>query len=171
MSTRTPYPLPRTGIGTDIHAWAPEGSDRPLWLGCLEWPGERGIEGHSDGDVAIHALCDAMLGALALGDIGSHFPPSDPRWKDADSRAFLRHCAALARERGWRLGNVDVTVVCERPKVGPHVPAMRAALAEDLGADLEAVSVKATTTERLGFTGRGEGIAAHAVCLLVREPA
>jgi 2-C-methyl-D-erythritol 2,4-cyclodiphosphate synthase len=123
---------------------------------------------HSDGDVAIHALCDAMLGALALGDIGSHFPPSDPRWKGADSLVFLRHCDALLRERGWRVGNADITVVCEAPKVGPHAEAMRAALARALGAEVGAVSVKATTTERLGFTGRGEGIAAHAVCLLVR---
>lgn len=158
----------RIGHGFDVHAF---GEGDHLMLAGVRVPHARGVLAHSDGDVAIHALCDAILGALALGDIGSHFPPSDPRWKDADSRAFLRHCAALARGRGWRLGNVDVTVVCERPKVGPHVPAMRAALAEDLGADLDAVSVKATTTERLGFTGRGEGIAAHAVCLLVREPA
>jgi len=123
---------------------------------------------HSDGDVVIHALCDAILGALAMGDIGKHFPPSDPRWKDADSRVFLRHCAGLARARGWRLGNADVTVVCERPKVGPHADAMRANLAEDLGVAVDVISIKATTTETLGFTGRGEGIAAHAVCLLER---
>jgi 2-C-methyl-D-erythritol 2,4-cyclodiphosphate synthase len=122
---------------------------------------------HSDGDVVIHALCDAMLGALALGDIGRHFPPSDARWKDADSRDFLRHCGALLGERGWRLGNADITVVCEQPKVGPHAQAMRELLASDLGVGIEAISVKATTTETLGFTGRGEGIAAQAVCLLV----
>jgi 2-C-methyl-D-erythritol 2,4-cyclodiphosphate synthase len=158
----------RIGHGFDVHAF---GEGDHLMLAGVRVPHTRGVLAHSDGDVAIHALCDAILGALALGDIGQHFPPSDPRWKGADSRAFLRHCAALARARGWRLGNADVTVVCERPKVGPHVPAMRAALAEDLGADLDAISVKATTTERLGFTGRGEGIAAHAVCLLVRGPA
>ena len=114
------------------------------------------------------ALCDAMLGALALGDIGKHFPPSDDRWKGADSRAFVRHCDALLRERGWRVGNVDVTVICERPKVGPHADAMRVCVAEDAGIDVDAVSIKATTTEKLGFTGRGEGIAAQAVVLLVR---
>ncbi|HET6434508.1 MAG TPA: 2-C-methyl-D-erythritol 2,4-cyclodiphosphate synthase [Xanthomonadaceae bacterium] len=157
----------RIGHGFDVHAF---GEGDHLMLAGVRVPHTRGVLAHSDGDVAIHALCDAILGALALGDIGQHFPPSDPQWKGADSRAFLRHCAALARARGWRLGNADVTVVCERPKVGPHVPAMRAALAEDLGADLDAISVKATTTERLGFTGRGEGIAAHAVCLLVRGP-
>ncbi len=158
----------RIGHGFDVHAF---GDGDHLMLAGVRVPHTRGVLAHSDGDVAIHALCDAILGALALGDIGRHFPPSDPQWKDADSRAFLRHCAALAHERGWRLGNADVTVICERPKIGPHVQAMRAALAEDLGADLEAISVKATTTERLGFTGRGEGIAAHAVCLLVRGPA
>ena len=109
-----------------------------------------------------------MLGALALGDIGRHFPPSDPQWKGADSRTFLRHCNRLLRERGWKLGNADITVVCEQPKLGPHADAMRAALADELGIDIDAVSVKATTTERLGATGRGEGIAAHVVCLLVR---
>jgi 2-C-methyl-D-erythritol 2,4-cyclodiphosphate synthase len=137
-------------------------------LGGVRVPHSRGVIAHSDGDVAIHALCDALLGALALGDIGLHFPPSDPRWKGADSLVFLRHCNELLRERGWRVGNADVTVVCEAPKVGPHVEAMRAAMAGALAADIGAVSVKATTTERLGFTGRGEGIAAHAVCLLVR---
>ncbi|HVI26287.1 MAG TPA: 2-C-methyl-D-erythritol 2,4-cyclodiphosphate synthase [Xanthomonadaceae bacterium] len=158
----------RVGHGFDVHAF---GEGDHLMLAGVRVPHTRGVLAHSDGDVAIHALCDAILGALALGDIGRHFPPSDPQWKDADSRAFLRHCAALAHERGWRLGNADVTVICERPKIGPHVQAMRAALAEDLGAGLDAISVKATTTERLGFTGRGEGIAAHAVCLLVRGPA
>ena len=158
----------RIGHGFDVHAF---GAGDHVMLAGVRVPHTHGVLAHSDGDVAIHALCDAILGALALGDIGSHFPPSDPRWEGADSRAFLRHCAALARERGWRLGNADVTVVCERPKLGPHVAAMRAALAEELGAAIDAVSVKATTTERLGFTGRGEGIAAHAVCLLVRGPA
>ncbi|HLU13358.1 MAG TPA: 2-C-methyl-D-erythritol 2,4-cyclodiphosphate synthase [Arenimonas sp.] len=155
----------RIGQGYDVHAF---GEGDHVVLGGVRIPHERGVLAHSDGDVVIHALCDAILGALALGDIGRHFPPSDPRWKDADSRMFLRHCAALASERGWTLGNADITVVCERPKIGPHAEAMRATLAADLGADTDAVSVKATTTEKLGFTGRGEGIAALAVVLLVR---
>ena len=155
----------RIGHGFDVHAFA-DGDH--LMLGGVRIAFDRGVVAHSDGDVVIHALCDAMLGALALGDIGRHFPPGDPRWKGADSRAFLRHCNTLLRERGWALGNADVTVVCEQPKIGPHVDAMRAALAGELDASLESISVKATTTERLGFTGRGEGIAAHAVCLLVR---
>jgi len=155
----------RIGHGFDMHAF---GDGDHLMLGGVRVPFGRGIEAHSDGDVLIHALCDAMLGALALGDIGRHFPPSDPQWKAADSRTFLRHCNRLLCERGWKLGNADITVVCEQPKLGPHADAMRAALADELGIDLDAVSVKATTTERLGATGRGEGIAAHAVCLLVR---
>ena len=158
----------RIGHGFDVHAFGP--GDH-LVLGGVRVPHARGVLAHSDGDVVIHALCDAMLGALALGDIGRHFPPSDPQWKGADSRAFLRHCDALLRERGWRLGNADITVICERPKVGPHADAMRALLAHDMGVEADAVSVKATTTETLGFTGRGEGIAAHAVCLLVRVAA
>jgi 2-C-methyl-D-erythritol 2,4-cyclodiphosphate synthase len=155
----------RIGHGFDVHAF---GEGDHVMLGGVRVPHDRGVIAHSDGDVAIHALCDALLGALALGDIGRHFPPSDPRWKGADSLVFLRHCNELLRERGWRVGNADVTVVCEAPKVGPHVEAMRAAMAGALAADIDVVGVKATTTERLGFTGRGEGIAAHAVCLLVR---
>ena len=155
----------RIGHGFDVHAF---GDGDHVMLGGVRVAHERGVLAHSDGDVALHALCDAMLGALALGDIGIHFPPSDPRWKGAESRAFLRHCDALVRARGWRVGNCDITVVCERPKVGPHAQAMREAIAGDLGIDVDAVSVKATTTEMLGFTGRGEGIAAQAVCLLVR---
>ena len=154
----------RIGQGFDVHAF---GDGDHVVLGGVRIDHDRGVLAHSDGDVVIHALCDAMLGALALGDIGVHFPPSDLRWKDADSRVFLRQCDALLRERGWRVGNCDVTVVCERPKVGPHAAAMRANLAADLGIDADAVSVKATTSEKLGFTGRGEGIAAQAVCLLV----
>jgi len=127
------------------------------------------VVAHSDGDVVIHALCDALLGALALGDIGTHFPPSDERWRGADSRTFLRHCRELMRERGYVLGNADVTVIAERPKVGPHAAAMRERLAADLGCAVDAISVKATTSERLGFTGRGEGIAAMAVALLQRS--
>jgi 2-C-methyl-D-erythritol 2,4-cyclodiphosphate synthase len=158
----------RIGHGFDVHAF---GDGDHVMLGGVRVPHDRGLVAHSDGDVAIHALCDAMLGALALGDIGRHFPPSDARWKGADSLLFLRHCNGLLRERGWRVGNADVTIVCEAPKVGPHVEAMRDALAGALEAAVDAVSVKATTTERLGFTGRGEGIAAHAVCLLVRATA
>jgi 2-C-methyl-D-erythritol 2,4-cyclodiphosphate synthase len=154
----------RIGQGFDVHAL---GDGDHVVLGGVRIAHERGVLAHSDGDVVIHALCDAMLGALALGDIGVHFPPSDPRWKGVDSRVFLRHCDGLLRERGWRVGNCDVTVVCERPKVGPHAAAMRANLAADLGIDVEAVSVKATTSEKLGFTGRGEGIAAQAACLLL----
>jgi 2-C-methyl-D-erythritol 2,4-cyclodiphosphate synthase len=155
----------RIGQGFDVHAF---GDGDHVMLGGVRMPHTRGVLAHSDGDVALHALCDAILGALALGDIGQHFPPSDPRWKGADSRAFLRHCDALVRERGWRVGNCDITVVCERPKVGPHAQAMRDVIAADLGIEVEMVSVKATTTETLGFTGRGEGIAAQAACLLVR---
>ena len=154
----------RIGQGFDVHAF---GDGDHVVLGGVRVPHDRGVLAHSDGDVVIHALCDAMLGALALGDIGQHFPPRDPQWKDADSRAFLRHCNALLGERGWRLGNADITVVCERPKVGPHAQAMRELLATDLGVAIDVVSVKATTSETLGFTGRGVGIAALAVCLLV----
>lgn len=154
----------RIGQGYDVHAFV-EGDH--VMLGGVRVPHDRGVTAHSDGDVVLHALCDAMLGALALGDIGTHFPPSDPRWKGADSRVFLRQCNAMLRERGWRVGNADVTVVCERPKVGPHARAMRELIAGELGIDVDDVGVKATTSERLGFTGRGEGIAALAACLLV----
>jgi 2-C-methyl-D-erythritol 2,4-cyclodiphosphate synthase len=155
----------RIGQGFDVHAF---GDGDHVMLGGVRIPHARGLAAHSDGDVVLHALCDAILGALALGDIGRHFPPSDPRWRDADSRSFLRHCNALAAERGWRVGNVDATVLAERPKVGPHADAMRERIAADLGIGVDAVGVKATTTEQLGFTGREEGIAALAVCLLVR---
>ena len=156
----------RIGHGFDVHAF---GDGDHLMLGGVRVPHARGVIAHSDGDVVIHALCDALLGALAMGDIGRHFPPSDPRWKGADSRAFLRQCNSLVRERGWMLGNADVTVVCERPKVGPHALSMRERIAEACGVALDAISVKATTSEKLGFTGRGEGIAAHAVVLLVQR--
>ncbi len=154
----------RIGQGFDVHAF---GEGDHVMLGGVRVPHGRGVLAHSDGDVVLHALCDAILGALALGDIGRHFAPTDPRWKGADSRAFLRHCAGLVRARGWRVGNCDITVICERPKVGPHAQAMRELIAADLTIELDTVSVKATTTETLGFTGRGEGIAAQAVCLLV----
>ncbi len=153
----------RIGSGFDVHAF---GEGDHLMLAGVRVPFDHGIVAHSDGDVVIHALCDALLGALALGDIGQHFPPSDPRWKGADSRQFLRHCALLVEQHGWTLANADLTVICERPKIGPHGEAMRALLAQDLGVAHAQVSVKATTTERLGFTGRGEGIAAQAVVLL-----
>lgn len=156
----------RIGQGFDVHTF---GEGDHVMLGGVRVPHDRGLVAHSDGDVVLHALCDALLGALALGDIGRHFPPSDPQWKGADSRAFLRHCDHLVHNQGWRTGNVDITVICERPKVGPHADAMRRIIALDLGVDIDAVSVKATTTEKLGFTGRGEGIAAQAVCLLVRQ--
>ena len=156
----------RIGQGFDVHAF---GDGDYVTIGGVRVPHERGLVAHSDGDVAIHALCDAILGALALGDIGQHVPPSDPQWKGADSRAFLRHCNALINERGWQVGNADITVICERPKVGPHAQAMRELLASDLRIDVDAVSIKATTSERLGFTGRGEGIAAQAVVLLVQR--
>jgi len=153
----------RIGSGFDVHAF---GEGDHLILGGVRLPFDRGIDAHSDGDVLIHALCDALLGALALGDIGQHFPPSEARWKDADSREFLRHCSLLIDQHGWQLANADITIICELPRIGPHAAAMRAILAEDLGVSVAQVSVKATTTERLGFTGRGEGIAAHAVVLL-----
>jgi 2-C-methyl-D-erythritol 2,4-cyclodiphosphate synthase len=155
----------RIGHGFDVHAF---GEGDHVMLGGVRVAHGRGVVAHSDGDVAIHALCDAMLGALALGDIGQHFPPSDPRWKGAAGIDLLRRVDGLLRERGWRVGNADITIVCEQPKVGPHVARLRTALAAARGIDEDAVSVKATTTETLGFTGRGEGIAAHAVCLLQR---
>ncbi len=154
----------RIGFGYDVHAF---GAGDHVMLGGVRVAHDRGLVAHSDGDVILHALCDAILGALALGDIGVHFPPSDDRWKGADSRVLLRHCVALAAARGWSVGNIDATVICERPKVGPHALAMREAIAADLGVALDAVSVKATTSEQLGFIGRGEGIAAQVACLLV----
>ena len=153
----------RIGHGIDVHAF---GAGDHIVVGGVRLAHTHGVVAHSDGDVAIHALCDAILGALALDDIGTHFPPSDARWRDADSRLFLRHCATLMRERGFAIGNADITIVCERPRIAPHAPAMRANLAADLGCDADQLSVKATTSEKLGFTGRGEGIAAFAVVLL-----
>lgn len=155
----------RIGQGFDVHAF---GDGDHVTLGGVRVPHHRGVVAHSDGDVVIHALCDAIFGALALGDIGQHFPPSDERWRDADSRRFLRHAAMLMAQHGYTLGNADVTVICEAPKVGPHAQAMRENLAADLGSEIGRISVKATTTERLGFCGRGEGIAAQACVLLER---
>ncbi|WP_373356733.1 bifunctional 2-C-methyl-D-erythritol 4-phosphate cytidylyltransferase/2-C-methyl-D-erythritol 2,4-cyclodiphosphate synthase [Pseudoroseicyclus sp. CXY001] len=155
----------RTGNGFDVHRFGP-GSE--VWLCGVAVPHTRGLQGHSDADVGMHALTDAIYGALAAGDIGTHFPPSDPQWRGAASHIFLAHAAALARDQGWRITHGDVTLICERPKVGPHAGAMRARLAEIMGLPADSVSVKATTSERLGFTGREEGIAAIATATLVR---
>ena len=159
-----PAPTPRVGTGFDVHVLAP---GRRLMLCGVEVAHDRGLAGHSDADVGIHALCDAIYGALAEGDIGRHFPPSEDAWKDADSARFLRHAASRIAARGGRLANADVTLICERPKIAPHAPAMIARLAELLGVDAGLISVKATTTERLGFTGRMEGIAAQAVATVL----
>ena len=153
----------RIGQGFDVHAF---GDGDHVMLGGVRVPHARGVQAHSDGDVVLHALCDAMLGALALGDIGVHFPPTDARWQDADSRLFLRHCAALMAERGWRLGNADLTIVCQRPRLAEHLAAMQANLARACRVEPGAINIKATTTEKMGYTGRGEGISAHAVVLL-----
>jgi 2-C-methyl-D-erythritol 4-phosphate cytidylyltransferase/2-C-methyl-D-erythritol 2,4-cyclodiphosphate synthase len=159
--------IPRVGTGFDVHVLE---AGRPLYLCGVKVPHEKGLAGHSDADVGIHALCDAIYGALAEGDIGRHFPPGEAAWKDADSARFLRHAAARIATCGGRLANADVTLICERPKITPHAPAMVERLASLLGVDPSQVSVKATTTEKLGFTGRGEGIAAQAaVCILVPE--
>lgn len=156
----------RVGNGFDVHALV-EG--RPLVVGGVTIPFERGLAGHSDADVLLHAIADALLGALALGDLGAHFPNSDTRWKGADSRALLRHVMTLAAERGYEVANVDATLVAQRPKFAPYVTAMRTNVSADLGCGVDQVSVKATTTERLGFTGREEGIAALATVLLQRS--
>jgi 2-C-methyl-D-erythritol 4-phosphate cytidylyltransferase/2-C-methyl-D-erythritol 2,4-cyclodiphosphate synthase len=151
---------PRTGMGYDVHAFSGEG---PIMLGGVAVPHSRGLAGHSDADVVLHAITDALLGAAGLGDIGEHFPPSDPQWKGASSDLFLRHAAQLVRESGGIIDHVDVTIIAEEPKVGPHRSAIRTRVAEILAVKLEQVSVKATTTEGLGFTGRREGMAAQAV--------
>ena len=154
----------RIGHGYDVHAFR-EGDH--LVLGGVRIPFDRAFLAHSDGDVAIHALCDALLGAAALGDIGQHFPDTSGEFKNIDSRILLRRVVALLKERGHFVGNVDLTIVAQAPKLAPHIPAMRENLATDLEVDLDRVNVKATTTEHLGFAGRGEGIAAYAVALLV----
>ena len=156
-------PPVRVGSGYDVHRLA-DGEE--LWLCGVKIAHSQGLAGHSDADVAIHALVDALLGAIGQGDIGSHFPPSEPEWRGASSDRFLSHAVTLAAEAGYAIGNVDITLICEAPRIGPHREAMRARLAELLGVDITAVSVKATTTERLGFTGRAEGIAAQAVATL-----
>ena len=157
---------PRTGMGFDVHAFGPGSS---VWLGGVEIPHDRGLVGHSDADVALHALTDAILGALAAGDIGDHFPPSDPRWRGAPSALFLEHARNLVADACGRIAHVDVTIICESPRIGAYRQAMREKIASLLRLPPTAVSVKATTTERLGFTGRGEGIAAQAVAT-VRLP-
>lgn len=161
----TDLPPMRVGTGFDVHRLA---AGEEMWLCGVRIDHTHGLAGHSDADVAIHALVDAILGAIGDGDIGSHFPPSDPQWRGASSDRFLVHAVSLAAAQGYRIGNVDVTIICEAPKIGPHRQIMRQRLAELLNAPLAAVSVKATTTERLGFTGRGEGIAAQAAAMLVR---
>lgn len=161
MTRRPPI---RTGMGFDVHRLAP-GED--LWLGGMFIPHDRGLAGHSDADVALHALVDALLGAIGEGDIGSHFPPSDPQWKGAASSRFVEHAAALVAAAGYEIANVDLTIICEAPRIGPHRDAMRARIAQLLAIDARGVSVKATTTEGLGLTGRGEGIAAQAIATLV----
>jgi 2-C-methyl-D-erythritol 4-phosphate cytidylyltransferase/2-C-methyl-D-erythritol 2,4-cyclodiphosphate synthase len=159
-------PPVRVGSGYDVHRLA-EGEE--LWLCGVRIAHDRGLAGHSDADVAIHALVDALLGALGDGDIGQHFPPSDPQWRGASSDRFLEHAALLVAQAGYHLGNADVTIICEAPKIGPHREAMRDRLAAILGVDKRLVSVKATTTEKLGFTGRSEGIAAQATASLIRN--
>ncbi len=155
----------RVGQGFDVHAFA---VGRKLILGGVEIPYERGLLGHSDADVLLHAITDAVLGAAGLGDIGRLYPDSDAQYAGADSRVLLRGALAAVHEAGWRVGNVDATIIAQAPKISPHAAAMRANIAADLGIAPEAVNIKGKTTERLGFTGRGEGIAAEAVALLVR---
>jgi 2-C-methyl-D-erythritol 2,4-cyclodiphosphate synthase len=157
----------RIGHGYDVHRFGP---GEAVMLGGVRIAHTHGLVAHSDGDVALHALCDALLGAIAAGDIGRHFPDTDPRFRGADSRELLRACMALVLREGYRLGNADVTIIAERPRVAPHVEAMRTNIAADLGARVHQVNVKATTTEGLGFTGRREGIAAHVVVLLEPLP-
>lgn len=157
----------RIGQGFDVHAF--EAGDH-LVIGGVKIPFDKAFKAHSDGDVLIHALCDALLGALALGDIGKHFPDTDPAYAGADSRVLLRRVMALIQDKGYRLNNADMTIAAQAPKMAPHIDAMRRCLSEDLAAPMDDVSVKATTTEKLGFTGRGEGIAAYAVVTLCREP-
>ena len=153
----------RIGIGYDVHQLVP---DRQLWLGGVLIPHSLGLLGHSDADVLLHAICDALLGAAALGDIGKHFPDKDPQYKNIDSKILLRHCGELLRREGYRIENIDSIVVAQQPKIAPHIPAIRQTIADTLGIDVSQVSVKATTTEHLGFEGREEGISAHAVVLL-----
>ncbi|MBK6542176.1 MAG: 2-C-methyl-D-erythritol 2,4-cyclodiphosphate synthase [Flavobacteriales bacterium] len=155
----------RVGFGFDVHRLA-EG--RALWLGGVRIEHTVGIVGHSDADVLLHALCDALLGAAGLPDIGHHFPDTDARWKGADSKVLLREVVRLIGERGWRVGNVDCSLVMERPKIKPHIPAMKRAIAPILGVEEDAVGIKATTNEKLGYVGREEGVCAYAVALIAK---
>jgi 2-C-methyl-D-erythritol 2,4-cyclodiphosphate synthase len=156
----------RIGQGFDVHALV---AGRKLVIGGVEIAHDKGLLGHSDADVLLHAICDALLGAAALGDIGRHFPDSDARYKGVDSRQLLRHVAGLLAERRWRVVNIDATIIAEAPRMAPHIPRMVAHIAADIGLDPDCINVKATTTEKLGFPGRGEGIAAQAICLLRPE--
>lgn len=165
MENNVSFPQLRVGCGYDVHKLV---QDRRLILCGVEVPYELGLLGHSDADVALHALMDALLGAAALGDIGKHFPDTDERFKGADSMKLTEHVAGLLAERGWQINNVDVTIIAQRPKLASFIPAMRANVARVLGVEEEAVNVKATTTEKLGFTGRGEGIASEAVASIIR---
>jgi 2-C-methyl-D-erythritol 2,4-cyclodiphosphate synthase len=155
----------RIGHGFDVHRFA---LDRPLVIGGVDIPHTHGLEAHSDGDVLIHALCDALLGAAGLWDIGHHFPDNDPAFKNIDSRLLLKRVVADLHQLGWVIENIDATVIAQAPKLAPHIPAMKQHLADDLLVDVSAVNVKATTTERLGYEGRQEGISAHAVALIKR---
>lgn len=156
----------RVGHGFDVHAFA---ENRKLIIGGVDIPFDLGLAGHSDADVLLHAICDALLGAAGLGDIGRHFPDTDMAFSGIDSRILLRRVAEQLRARGWRVGNVDATIIAQAPKMAPHIARMTAHIADDLGVALDRVNVKATTTEKLGFTGRREGIAAEAVCLIRRD--
>lgn len=156
----------RIGHGYDVHRLT---QGRKLILGGVDIPYERGLDGHSDADVLLHAVSDALLGAAALGDIGKHFPDTDPAYKGADSRVLLRHVVSLLKDKGYRIGNVDVTVIAQRPKLAPYIQQIRENLGEDLGVPPDRVNIKATTEEHLGFTGEGLGIACHGVCLLEED--
>ena len=153
----------RVGMGFDVHAFAP---DRELWLGGIQVPHHLGLQGHSDADVLIHAICDALLGAAAMRDIGYHFSDKDPAFKGIDSKVLLKKTVELLAQSGWHVGNIDATICAERPKLLNYIPQMQSTLAEVMGVDTEDVSIKATTTERLGFTGREEGISTYAVALI-----
>lgn len=157
----------RIGHGFDVHKF---GDGDHLFMGGVAIPHSHGLIAHSDGDVALHALCDALLGAAALGDIGQHFPDTDPRFQGIDSRQLLKYVIELVHAKGWQVGNVDITIVAQTPKMAPHIPLMRERIAEDLKARVDVVNVKATTTEKLGYVGRQEGIAVHAVALLMLAP-
>lgn len=155
----------RVGHGFDVHQLI---VGRPCIIGGVNIPHDKGLDGHSDADVLLHAICDALLGAAGLGDIGKHFPPTDMRFKDIDSRELLRHVVSLLKDKQYQVGNIDATVICEAPRLSQHTAQMCANIAQDCAVDSSQVNIKATTTEKLGFTGRGEGIAAEAVCLIQR---